>query len=67
MFLSLSQCEIIDNTLYHEVFTEIQCFQSIHILHVSLSYVMLLIFTVITIFLICMHFENRFSKDPASR
>ena len=46
LFLKFSACKTraSDGLLYHQVFTELQCFTGIHILHVALSYVMIAIF-----------------------
>ena len=46
LFLKFSACKRreSDGETYHQVFTDLKCFTGIHILHVTLSYVMIALF-----------------------
>jgi hypothetical protein len=68
-FLSLSACEKskISEDLVHVVYPSVICFQSIHIVHITISYLLLLIFAIMTYLVTVMNFENRFTKDPTSK
>ena len=69
IFLSLSACEYDaeNGGLKHIQFEGVVCFQSIHILHIAFSYIIFLIFVGMSILVIYMHYENRFSKNPSSK
>jgi hypothetical protein len=68
-FLSLSACEKskLSEDLVHVVYPSVICFQSIHIVHITISYLLLLIFAIMTYLVTVMNFENRFTKDPTSK
>ena len=51
----------------HMVFTDEMCFQSIHLMHAVLSYIIFLIFAGITVFTIYVNYENRYSKNPIAK
>ena len=51
----------------HVVYPSVICFQSIHIVHITISYLLLLIFAIMTYLVTVMNFENRFTKDPTSK
>jgi phosphatidylglycerophosphate synthase len=51
----------------HVVYPAVICFQSIHIVHIAISYLMLVIFAIITYLVTVMNFENRYTKDPTSK
>jgi len=68
-FLSLSACQQSKTStdLTHVVYPDVVCFQSIHIVHISISYIMLLIFGIMTFMVTVMNYENRFTKDPTCK
>lgn len=51
----------------HVVYPSVICFQSIHIVHITISYLLLLIFAIMSYLVTVMNFENRFTKDPTSK
>ena len=51
----------------HVVYPSVICFQSIHIVHITISYLLLVIFAIMTYLVTVMNFENRFTKDPTSK
>lgn len=51
----------------HVVYPSVICFQSIHIVHITISYLLLVIFAFMTYLVTVMNFENRFTKDPTSK
>jgi uncharacterized protein YoxC len=51
----------------HVIFREEECFRSIHVLHVAVSYLVLIVFLLITLLAISLHFENRYTKDPTAK
>jgi len=55
-FFSLSACSRYNGQITHNVYREEVCFQSIHILHITLSYLMLIIFTLMTTLSCMMHY-----------
>lgn len=67
-FFSFSECEQ-DSTgiLVHSVYGEVKCFDSIHILHAVLSYVIIIIFVLLTVLSIKLYYENRYTKDPTAK
>eukprot|EP00347_Sterkiella_histriomuscorum_P000937 403373955 len=66
-FFSLSACSTTNGVLTHVVYEDEICFQSIHVLHIALSYLMLLVFVAMTILACMMHYENRYTKDPTAK
>lgn len=53
--------------MYHVIFNEVICFQSIHVVHAVMSYIVVLIFFVMVFLSIMLGYENRFTKDPGSK
>jgi hypothetical protein len=67
-FFSLSACGKNDaGLLVHHIFTDEICFQSIHIMHVCFSYVIVLMFITIAAVSTLVYYENRFTKDPTAK
>jgi hypothetical protein len=78
LFLKLSSCHRAtpenvsepryqDGTLRHTKFPEVQCFQGIHILHVTLSYIIIIIFLIVTYIINCCFYESRLGKSPIAK
>lgn len=64
----LSACKTnADGSITHEVFSGQVCFESITILHVTLSYIIYLIFFGMVIVSTILHYENRNTKDPTAK
>lgn len=51
----------------HRVYREEKCFDGIHILHITISYLGLLIFVGISVMITVLHYENRYTKDPTAK
>lgn len=78
LFLKMSSCQTasadwVDNPKYqdgklrHSRFPEVECFQGIHILHVTLSYIVILIFLIVTYIITCCFYESRLGKSPIAK
>jgi cytochrome b subunit of formate dehydrogenase len=78
LFLKMSSCKTADaswvsnvkhqdGTLRHSRFPEVQCFQGIHILHVSLSYIVIVVFLIVTYIITCCFYESRLGKSPVAK
>lgn len=67
-FFSLSACSENDNGLMtHVVYENEICFESIHVMHITFSNLMLIIFGIMTVMSCAMHYENRYTKDPTAK
>lgn len=53
--------------LYHVTFNEVICFQSIHVVHAIMSYLVVLIFFAMIFLSVMLGYENRYTKDPGSK
>lgn len=51
----------------HVVYSDLICFQSIHIVHIAISYIVLLFFLIMTLLTTLLFFENRYTKDPSAK
>jgi len=66
--MSLSQCGTnADGVLKHLVYPEVVCFSGIHVLHVAISYLVLILFILIVYITTILNYENRYTRDPTSK
>ena len=68
LFMKFSACkEAEDGKLKHEIFKKLECFTGIHILHVTLSYVMIALFLWMCLVInICFN-ETRLGKNTVAK
>jgi hypothetical protein len=67
--MSLSECGVNAETgaLKHLVYPEVVCFSGIHVLHIVISYLVLILFGVIVYVTTILNYENRYTRDPTSK
>jgi hypothetical protein len=68
--MKLSSCGHLNgdtSVLRHTIFSEIQCFQGIHILHVTLSYFMIVLLLLLCYLITSCGYESRLGKSPIAR
>jgi len=65
--MSFSRCSRKDGQLVHDVFQSVVCFQGIHILHVTLSFFIIVLFITICIIITICNFESRVGRDPLAK
>ena len=68
--MNFSSCGYMANdptTLVNTVFPEVVCFQGIHILHVTLSYFMILLLLLMCYVITCCCYESRLGRTSVSR
>jgi hypothetical protein len=51
----------------HHIFPAEVCFQSIHIMHVCFTYIMVIIYIGIACMSCLIYYENRYTKDPTAK
>jgi hypothetical protein len=55
---------MVEEVLVLKYFTEVECFNSIHILHAAISYLLILMFIAMNVVTLRCNYEARFHKDP---
>lgn len=56
-----------DRNLVHEMFADVTCFQGIHILHAVISFIMLLVFLVVSYIVTTCFYESRIGQSRLSQ
>lgn len=66
--MSISECSTdTDGVLKHVIYPEVVCFTGIHVLHVVISYLVIILFGLIVYITTILNYENRYTRDPASK